>query len=108
MIRFHAINNEQQTAYNTPADRSSVAEVVASSDKDDPGTDMLLNFNINMTPQAQIRIITDERQTMPLPLTVKAPYVPHGTTKEVSTYMDVTRLVAVNIILAYKISYARA
>lgn len=61
MIRFHAINNEQQTAYNTPADRSSVAEVVASSDKDDPGTDMLLNFNINMTPQAQIRIITDER-----------------------------------------------
>lgn len=64
MIRFHAINDKQQTTYD-----SLYKQVTASTNNnaheanndEEPGTDMLLNFNINMTPQAQIRIITDDR-----------------------------------------------
>lgn len=65
MIRFHAINDKQQTIYDSLYKQDSFISskdiVHETNINDEPGTDMLLNFNINMTPQAQIRIITDER-----------------------------------------------
>lgn len=65
MIRFHAINDKQLTIYDALYKQDSINTTNNTSHEIDsdnePGTDMLLNFNINMTPQAQIRIITDER-----------------------------------------------
>lgn len=64
MIRFHTINDKQQTIYDSLYKQGTFIasnDSIDETNNNEPGTDMLLNFNINMTPQAQIRIITDER-----------------------------------------------
>ncbi len=64
MIRFHAINDKQQTIYDSLYKQDTFIasnDTVQETNNNEPGTDMLLNFNINMTPQAQIQIITDDR-----------------------------------------------
>lgn len=65
MIRFHALADEEEAdslhALNQPtATQPATAE--KSDDEDDgAGTDVWLNFLINTTPAAQVKIVTDPR-----------------------------------------------
>lgn len=61
MMRFHALTNKPLTPYDTLSTHQKEEKYVAEKSKEDTETDLLLNFSLNLTPQAQIRIITDER-----------------------------------------------
>ena len=61
MIRFHALKDNTFNSYDTLRISKEFVANNNAVNEEEPGTDMLLNFNINMTPQAQIRIITDDR-----------------------------------------------
>ena len=66
MIRFHSIRDDvvpwgMDSMVNVPHESTEKLAQVADNDNEEPGTDMVFNFNINLTPQAKIRIITDNR-----------------------------------------------
>ena len=66
MIRFHALRGDalpwgMDSTLNTPHDATEALTQTTNKENDEPGTEMVLNFNMNLTPQAKIRIITDNR-----------------------------------------------
>ena len=66
MIRFHALRGDalpwgMDSTLNTPHDATEALTQTTNKENNEPGTEMVLNFNMNLTPQAKIRIITDNR-----------------------------------------------
>lgn len=63
MIRFHALNDEKDNTYDLKTDTLQAPTISNSvhTANEDYGTDITLNFLMNVTPTAQIKIITDPR-----------------------------------------------